>query len=242
MRIAICDGDPVFLEETASLLRTWGDELPGFSVDCFASGKTLVKAHTRLPYDVILLGILMPALDGIEIAREIRALGNEVKIVFAASSPDHAVESYSVKATNYLLKPIDPATLLRCFDEIEEELRTFGRAISFRGVWSAHRASVASIEFIKALGKHVEVNFVDGEVITSNDPLYAFEERLGIADGFYKCHRSHYVNINHIRTYAIDEIIMRSGHRIPVSRNCRAEFKEAYFSVMFGDEADGGKA
>ena len=70
-------------------------------------------------------------------------------------------------------------------------------------------------------------------------PLYVLESKLDIADGFYKCHHRYIVNINHIRTFTSDEITMRSGCRIPISRKYRANFKDAFFSVIFGEGLDG---
>lgn len=55
--------------------------------------------------DIILLDIVMPLLNGMDTARELRAQDTAVKIIFLTSSPEFALESYEVRAQDYLLKP-----------------------------------------------------------------------------------------------------------------------------------------
>ena len=65
----------------------------------------VMQMEKGVHYDVILLDICMPGMNGIQCAKDIRQYDNLVKIIFLTSSTEYAVESYSVKAHNYLLKP-----------------------------------------------------------------------------------------------------------------------------------------
>ena len=239
MRIAVCDDDLAFLARISSLVESWaaGRGLAA-TVDRFPDGESLIGAHARAAFDIILLDVVMPELDGIEAARRIRTADREVKLVFLTSSSEFAVDSSAVKASNYLLKPADPAALERCLDELADEVMAADRRIMVRGAYEVHSIRPGDIEFVEACGKHVEITLSDGRRIVSVDPLYACEDRLFFSDGFYKCHRSYIVNINHVGTYAPDAVTMRGGARIPIARGCRAEFKEAYFSVLFGKAGD----
>ena len=48
----------------------------------------------------------MPHMTGMQLAREIRTFDHAADIIFLTTSSDFAVESYTVKATNYLMKPV----------------------------------------------------------------------------------------------------------------------------------------
>ena len=124
MRIAICDDDPVFLSNIAPMMRACRVEGAPLSISSFSDGDSLVSAHEAEPFDAIFLDILMPVADGIEIAREIRTFDRGVRIVFLSSSNEFGPESYTVDASNYLLKPIDPAALHRCLEKLAKELAT----------------------------------------------------------------------------------------------------------------------
>ena len=64
----------------------------------------------------------MPGENGIEIARNIRASGTDTEIIFLTSSPEYAVDSYEVKAQNYLLKPVTEEKFFASIDSILAEL------------------------------------------------------------------------------------------------------------------------
>ena len=153
--------------------------------------------------------------------------------MFLTSSPEYALESYAVKASNYLLKPLRPEPLYRCLDELTEELQQTARCITVKSANAIHRVEAGRIEYIEAQNKHALIALSDGRQLLSTEPLYTFEERLPMGEGFFKCHRSYIVSIHQIDTYTSKEITMRCGCRIPISRTCRKEFESAFFSVLF---------
>ena len=236
LRIAICDDDTHFLEQLYTLLMHWPGQPDQFKVDRFSNGNALIEAHAYSPYQMILIDVVMPALNGIETAREIRASNTSAKIVFLTQSPEYAVESYTVKASNYLLKPVNPAALYACLDELEEERSRCAKTIPVRTASSMHWIDLENIEYVEAQNKVVLYALVDGTTLQSIDPLYTHIRRLTVQDGFFKCHRSYIVNMNQISTYTQKEIQMRSGCRIPISRSCHKEFEQIFFSSIFGSE------
>ena len=123
IRIAICDNEQEFLTQLDSTLTQWSTPPARISTECFDNGDALISAHKNSPFDIILLDIVMPIFTGIETAHEIRKFDKNVKIVFLTSSPEFAVDSYSVKASNYLLKPVSTHKLFICIDELYEEIK-----------------------------------------------------------------------------------------------------------------------
>lgn len=238
MRIAICDDQSVFLAQLQSALASWPDRPPATVVEVFEDGDALIHAHTVAPFDIILLDVVMPLLNGIETARELRQQDKTVKIVFLTSSAEFAVDSYSVKASNYILKPLDVSRLYLCLNELTDDIRSRARSITAKCSNCLQRIELNSIEYLEAQNKHVLFVLSDGRTVSSTEPLYAFKPRLLLEDGFFQCSRSYIVNIHLIETYTPKEIIMRSGCRISISRNCQKEFEDAYFSLLFGKAGD----
>lgn len=238
MRIAVCDDNPFFLNDAKTLLDNWDCPFLTPVTELFTDGDALLQSHAKAPFDIIFLDIVMPLLNGMETAREIRQSDKTVKLVFLTSSSEYAVESYTVKASNYLLKPVNPEKLYQFLDETAQELLDKSRSITIKGVSAVHRVHISQIEYIESQNKHILVALSDGRTIISSHPLYVFERQLLLSDGFFKCSRSYIVNIHHIDTYTAKEIKMRSGCRIPISRNCHREFEAAYFSAIFGEAGD----
>ena len=237
-KIAICDDMPEFSQQLKKLILNWEDRPEDLVIDAFSDGDSLISAHARLPYDILFLDVVMPLLNGIEAAGEIRQQDKSVRIVFLTASAEFAVDSYRVKASNYLLKPVDPVLLYRCLDELSEEIRLKAKAIPIRSRHGIHRVELNRIEYVEASNKDVIFALSDGQIILSPDPLYTFEDHLLVSDGFFKCSRSYIVNIHRIDTYTAKEIRMRSGCRIPIARSHQKEFEATYFSLLFGKAGD----
>lgn len=238
LRIAICDDSSAFLVQTKFMIDHWDKCPQNIAMELFKDGDTLISAHAKKPFDIILLDIVMPLLNGIETAKELREKDKNVKIVFLTSSAEFAVDSYTVKASNYLLKPLEPEKLFLCMDELISELQSTPRCITVKGIDATHRIAISDIEYIEAQGKHIVFSMVGSKTVRSSEPLYTYENILVIDDGFLKCHRSYIVNVHYIDSYSHSEIIMRSGYRIPISRSCQKDFDAMYFRVFFGKVDD----
>lgn len=238
MRIAICDDILLFRQQAMEFLTQWESKPEDLQVEAFEDADSLLCAHNCRPFDIILLDVVMPLLSGIEAARELRQQDKAVKIVFLTSSADFAVDSYTVKANNYLLKPIQPQVLWDCLDELVQEIRQNARAINIKCAKTVRRVEIQSIEYIEAQNKHVVFSLADGQTIQSIEPLYTYENLLLLSDGFFKCSRSYIVNIHRIQSYTTKELKTCSGCRIPISRSCQKEFEAAYFEVLFGKAGD----
>ena len=207
-RIAICDDMPEFSRQFRELVLKWENRPDYLVIDEFSDADALISAHGEKPYDVLFLDVVMPLLGGIDAAEEIRHQDKSVRIVFLTSSAEFAIDSYRVKASNYLLKPPDPSKLYRCLDELAEEITRNAKAIHIRSRHGVHRVELNRIEHVEASNKDVIFTLSDGQTILSPDPLYTFESQLLVSDGFYKCSRSYIVNIYHIDTYTAKPISM----------------------------------
>lgn len=236
LRLAICDDMSEFLQSTKELLEHWEEKPVDIMIELFTDGDSLIGSHTSNPFDIILLDVVMPLSNGIEIASEIRKFDRSVKIVFLTSSSEYAVESYGVNANYYLLKPIDKSKLFYCLNTFYLDIMENAKYITVKSVTAVHRIALRNIEHIEAQGKKVLFVLCDGSTVDSTNPFYFYEYQLLQEDGFLKCHRSYMVNIYKISTYSQKEIRMQSGCRIPISRSYHKEFENAYFELLFRKE------
>ena len=234
LRIAICDDMPEVLAQSSSLLEQWGIEKHSLHIECFDNGDDLIRAHKSAPYDILILDVVMPLLNGIDTAKELRQFDQSVRIVFLTSVSDFAVDSYLVKASNYLLKPIRQEKFFEAMDALYEEIRQKNKSIAIRSGSTIYRIELDRIEYIEAQNKYVQFFLTDGKVLSSTQPLYNYEDSLSIDDCFYRCHRSYIVNLQHIHTFTQKEICMRSGAILPISRKHAKDFESTYFEVIFG--------
>lgn len=236
MKIAVCDDEIHFIDEVCSLLEQWGRER-GMKLVLyrFTNGDDLIDAYQRVCMDLIILDVIMPLLSGIDTAKELRNMHQTVSpIIFLTSSREFAVDSYEVKALNYLIKPIDRTHLFLTLDEF---LKTYNCAKNFFTAKTADgfcRIAISDVDYLEAQNKQVVVHLSGDRIITIRELFSKCAEIFSLENGFCCCHRSYIVNLNNVERFSKTEVITVYSAVIPISRNSYATFKETYFNYMFG--------
>jgi len=234
LKIAVCDDNLEFLSDVKETIRSWKSGLQKVEVACFTDGDALISAHAIKSFDIIFLDVIMPIINGIETAREIRANDKDVVIVFLTSSKECAIEAFSVKADDYLLKPLNALSLYTCLDESLTKIKNSSKSMIIKCADSVHRVKLDEIEYVEAQNKHTVFALSNGTALEAIELMNSYDDKLLLDDGFFKCHRSYIVNIYHINSYTRKEIRTYSDRHIPISRNTYKQFEETYFSVLFG--------
>ena len=234
MKIAICDDEAYFIDALCSLLEEWAKER-GIKLMLyrFTNGDDLIAAHQSEYMDIIFLDIIMPLLNGIDTAREFRNMNQNVPIVFLTSSAEFAVDSYEVKAFNYLIKPVDRAKLFLTLDDF---LKTFNLPKIFFTAKTADgfcRIAIADVDYLEAQNKQVLVHLTNDRTIAIRELFSKCAEVFSPENGFCCCHRSYIVNLSNVEQFSKTEVTTIYNAVIPISRNNYATFKETYFNHMF---------
>ena len=102
MRLLVVDDDPSVREALALVL-----DLNGFDVTTAEDGREAIRTLSVAPPDTVILDVLMPGLDGLEVCRRIRATGDRTPVLMltARDAIDDRVEGLDVGADDYLVKP-----------------------------------------------------------------------------------------------------------------------------------------
>jgi TMAO reductase system sensor TorS len=111
LRILLAEDNPLNQEVAVGLLTRQGHE-----VEIAADGREAVEAVRRRPFDVVLMDVHMPELDGLAATREIRALGGErgripILALSASVLPSETEQCHAAGMDAHLPKPIDPSAL-----------------------------------------------------------------------------------------------------------------------------------
>lgn len=236
LHIALCDDELQCVKDTKQMIQLWSMEHHmEIDLHCFLNGDDLITKCRTQKFDIIFLDILMPVFNGIDIAKELRKLDHCVSIIFLTSSPEFAIDSYSVKATNYCLKPIAFNHVKKVLDDFLTSFHQEDKSITIKANHGYQKVYLHNIEFIEAHNKTVFIYLYHGTPIETTEPLYRFEDQLTLEDGFFKCHRSYLVYMPNIDYFNASYIISKSGRNLPLARRYTKDFKDAYFKTMLDE-------
>ena len=109
VKILLVEDDPNF----GSILKSYL-ELADYEVLLKADGKQGLGAFRTYSFDLCILDIMMPEMDGFTLAREIRKLNNTIPLIFltAKTLKEDVLEGFRIGADDYLTKPFDSEVLL----------------------------------------------------------------------------------------------------------------------------------
>ena len=234
IRIAICDDDPSCVTTIRRAVQNWAEKSDlSVSISVFQNADDLLLHFQTSACDIIMLDVIMPLLNGMETAYEIRKEDPSVKILFLTSSPEFAVESYEVRASGYLLKPIQTDKLERVLMECVRSLALEPTSIVVRTLFGFQKISLQSIECVEAQNKKVVFYLQHGRHLEVQDALSNCAAALTLENGFFKCHRSYIVSIPNTDHFSSTEVLTRSGLAVPIARGYAKAFRDAYFDYMF---------
>ena len=239
LKVAICD-DEICLNNTKDMLEHWSDTTSfQLAIDTFHNGDSLIRECDSVQYNLIFLDIFLPVVNGIEIAKEIRQKDKTVKIVFLTSSPDFALQSYSVKAMDYCLKPVEYEKLKEIMEECVVVFNSQEpEHLILKTLGGYQKIYLHDIEYIEAQNKRVFFFMKSGQVLEVTQPLYTYEKKLLDSKRFFKCHRSYLVYLPNVDYFSNTEIRTKTGRRIPIARGYGKAFKDTYFATMFQDKQE----
>jgi two-component system response regulator MprA len=102
MRLLVVDDDPSVREALALVL-----DLNGFDVATAADGREAIRTLALDSPDAVILDVLMPGLDGLEVCRRMRAVGNRTPVLMltARAEVSDRVAGLEAGADDYLSKP-----------------------------------------------------------------------------------------------------------------------------------------
>lgn len=238
IRIAVCDD---VLEDRKQLADCLNIFFLNGSRTCSAleykSGENLIFELEEKPdfFDLIFLDIFMDEMSGMDAAKAVRKMNQNVPIVFTTTSPDFAIESYDVEAFGYLLKPISQDRINVVMKKYCQKYEDNSKFFVLKKSGYVEKIPYDQILYFESKGNKVILYSKDGKVTDFYDKLDHVQQSLD-SKSFLRCHQSYLVNMPHIYS-AGDDFVLKDGKRVPIKVRERKALRDTYFQFII---AEGG--
>ena len=231
MEFAVCDDGAVDRASLIAMIRRYCEQrkIPA-GIAQFASAGELLQKFVPGKYHVVFLDIYMPGITGIEAARRLRERDTRCLLVFTTTSEDHVLDSYSVYAAGYLLKPYTEGQLKETLDWCIQSLSDQLQVYEFVSDRERRQVALGDIFFIEIYGRDAVLHTADKDY-TFHRSLSEIEQEL--PEEFLRCHRSYLVNMRHIARALATDFLLKDGRLVPIGTGMGPSVRQRFFDWAF---------
>ena len=201
-----------------------------FDIVEFGSGEAFLGGYQPV-YDIVLMDIELPGINGMETAKALRRLDSFVLLVFVTNMVQYAVSGYEVDALNYILKPVNRFDFaLKMNKAISRTAKRTEESVQIRAGKDLYMLPVAAIRYLEVDGHYIVYHTTEGdysEYIT----LKEAEKKLN-KPYFVRCNRSYLVNLKYVSAVR-DDVVQVGRDELLISRPQKKAFLNA-LAVFIG--------
>lgn len=220
------------------------------------SSEALRRVQNRR-FDVVFTDVLIPGLNGIEMANVLRQFAAPPAVVFVTGHDEYAVRAFEVGACDYLLKPVSRARLALALNRAVDRAPGRARQSAIATGYTAARHTEGfpaddpsatipvetggrtrfiardEVRWVEAQGDYVRLHMADGETHLIRMSISRLED-MWVDFGFIRIHRGYLVPFKHVTEFSAvggNHTVTVAGQSLPVSRrhvrNLRDRFLRA---------------
>ncbi|MCC8099973.1 MAG: LytTR family DNA-binding domain-containing protein [Clostridiales bacterium] len=235
LNIALCDDDhaalPIIAGAVESAFRAQGLEP---KLHRFHSGSALLDQMEREQFQIVLLDIDMPELDGIQVGKKIRERDKEVQIIYVSECESRVFESFQVQPLGFVRKS-------NFFNDISAVVQLYLQTC-------ANRSKAVYVELpagnTPLILRCDQIRYIEGSrneqlvYTTQRTEPYRIKSTMNQLElqlksyGFLRIHKGYLVNHTAIQRISYTQVILLDGLALPVGRSKLEEVKQAYLALQ----------
>lgn len=224
MKIAVCDDDIDYLKNVFQPIIEKAVKQSGADarVTFFGDGKQLLERFSEDGFDLVILDIDMPKINGKELAGELRLLDSSFFLVFATSYRDEVYNTIPYRINAFVTKDGKPEKIIAELSRVISERLKFSPElysveINSNGEKKLARFAVNDLFYFCCVKRKIYLHTGKRDYLLSESRFASIEERF-LSKGFYEICRGWIVNISKISLVERTAVTLDNGERLPLSR------------------------
>lgn len=194
-------------------------------VDAFVNVERAKKVLETEHIDVIFVDIEMPDMNGLKFVQQ---MNKPPMVVFVTAYPQYALESYSVSAVDYLLKPYSSEHFERTMEKVYRQWSLLNAQnesgvdnddaenIFLKSEYKFIRVSTADIIYLEGMNEYIKVHRCSDEPFLTLTTFNKLEDKLPKC--FVQIHRSYMINMNRVASITSSNVTMDNGTVLPIGQ------------------------
>jgi len=230
--VAIVEDEVSFATQLQEYLKQYEEENDvRFKISVFGDGAEILADYQPL-YDIILLDIEMPKVNGMKAAEEIRAQDADVTLMFITNMANYAIRGYEVGALDFVMKPINYYTFsMKMTRVLKRTKQKAQQEILLTLPDGVKKLNVQQIYYVEVQNRMLYYHTDEG-VFVMRGTMQSVEQMLA-PYAFAKCNHWYIVNLKHVSEVKKNTAVV-AGNELEVSRRNRTAFLKALTDYVGG--------
>jgi len=231
IRVAVAEDDLNTYERIRSYLDRYAAEKHlEIKSAHFINGFEITDRY-RPEYDIILMDVDMPLMNGIEAAGKIRQMDPSVIIIFITNLSQYAIQGYSVQAFDYILKPLNYYPFSEFFGRAVARVQSLENTLYYtiRLRDGLRKIAIRDIYYIE-VNNHTLFYHTSSGLFQATGKMKEIEAQLSDHE-FSRCNNGYLVNLSHVDSIQENDAVVH-GDILPISRSRKKEFSSALIAYI----------
>lgn len=244
MKIAICDDDALCRRQAVDVVQAYAEAHPEhhISYTAFEWTDDLLEAAGKIGgFDIYILDIIMQGdMNGIQLGQRLREQNYNGKILYLTSSEEYAIDSFKVKAFNYITKPIVRDSFFASLDEVCEVIERNDRSIIVKTKENSVKLHFDTVMYAELSKRAIVYYLVGGTSVESTTIRTTFNEAVSelLSDRrFVLCGASMVANLQHVTMVENEAILFRNKHKAFLGKKACRELRCAWNDYHFSERS-----
>lgn len=229
MKIGICDDELFYVQQIEAMTRAYFNaQNVEITLLCDTCAKRFMQ-NDLSALDIVFLDVRMDTVNGIEVARALRAQNQKAVVVYISQLIEYAPMGYEVNAFRYLLKSDLENTFYECMQAVMQRIDAQNETYLLKTELGVLCLALNDILYIESKKRLLLFHVQNQE-----RPFYQCYEKISAAQerlsekGFLRIHKSYLVNMAHIKYIRNTEIALKENKVLPISRQNERFILQAY--------------
>lgn len=227
MNIFVLDDEQVIVETLCNILKeicTDKDNIYGYT-----NYSSLLKDIKTKKCDILFMDIKLEDVNGIELIKENEDYLNGTKLIYITGYDEYVEDVFETDLVYLVKKPLNEEKIRKAYLKAIEKINNENKVIVVKTVRETRKIKINDIFYIESDVRLVNI-YLKNEVLVSYAKLSDMEERL--KGRFLRTHKSYLVNLDKVKSYKNNQLILENGKIIPISRNNASKVKNEIFNYV----------
>ena len=234
MKIAIVDDLKQDREHLEKCIRDFfnAKSSDAFTLESFDSAEAFLPIFSAGKYDLVFLDICMDEMNGIELAKELRAADTQLMIVFQTTAREYAFDAFPIHPFDYLIKPCRQDEMSAVLDEALRVLSAGDPVIKVLASRAEYEVPLRSLIAAVSSGHSTELVLTNKQRLIAAETFKNVSEKIQGDRRFLLINRGIMINMDYVLSQKDGIMRMKDGSTYPIKVNGRASVISAFSQYM----------